>query len=162
MQNPVREENFWSKVDKSGDCWLWTGSKMKGYGHIGTGYRYEGTKTYLAHRISWNIHFGDIPEGMCVLHKCNNPSCVNPSHLYLGTQKDNANDREIGGRGHNRVGENNGCAKLNDSVVRLIKEWFIIGYSDSEISRKLKDGYWFDISRGAINNIRLNKSWTHI
>ena len=84
---------FWRKVDKKGPihpihgrCWVWTGSKVgKGYGQ---------------HRRSWKIHFGEIPDGLYVLHKCDNPLCVNPSHLFLGTPKDNVQDMLEKGRGN--------------------------------------------------------------
>ena len=79
---------FWEKVDKSGECWEWTGCKNEdGYGLVT--YRGELTST---HRISWRIHFGCIPEDKKVLHTCDNPACVNPKHLWLGTQLDNVRD----------------------------------------------------------------------
>lgn len=81
---------FHSKVDKHGDdkCWPWKASRnSSGYGWIRINYR-----LFLAHRISWEIHFGAIPEGKLILHKCNNRSCVNPQHLYIGDHVDNAGD----------------------------------------------------------------------
>lgn len=71
-------------------CWLWTaGINSKGYGHIGT---HKGRKIELAHRIAWNLYRGEIPVGVCVLHKCDTPLCVNPDHLYLGSLRDNMID----------------------------------------------------------------------
>ena len=89
------EERFWGKVEvpSYGECWEWTAGKIRGYGSI----FYNG-KTHKAHRISWKIHFGKIPKDMCVLHECDNPSCVNPSHLFLGTHKDNSDDKIQKGR----------------------------------------------------------------
>ena len=79
---------FWAKVCKTNGCWTWTASKNPhGYGQI----RLSGKLT-LAHRVSWTIHNGVIPEGLFVLHICDNPPCVRPDHLFLGTQKDNIRD----------------------------------------------------------------------
>ena len=89
------EIRFWEKIDKNGKCWEWLGWKVKGYGRI----KVNNIKT-LAHRVSWNLHYGDIPKGLYVLHKCDNPPCVNPKHLWLGTQLDNMRDRDKKGRGH--------------------------------------------------------------
>lgn len=92
------EERFWQKVDRSGGqfaCWQWTGSKRTfGYGH----FRAENKRRCDAHRFSWEIHRGAIPHGMCVCHSCDNPSCVNPAHLWLGTSQQNTADRHIKGR----------------------------------------------------------------
>lgn len=85
-------ERFWEKVDKIGKdkCWNWTGyHNSVGYGRMGDGNR----GLILAHRLSWEIHFGPIPIGKLVLHKCDNPKCINPNHLYIGTYSDNNMDR---------------------------------------------------------------------
>jgi hypothetical protein len=93
------EERFWAKVRKSEGCWEWVGSKIpKGYGNIGISYRPP--KSALAHRVSWEIHFGPIPGGMFVCHHCDNPGCVRPDHLFLGTNLDNIRDSESKGRFH--------------------------------------------------------------
>ena len=88
-------ERFWSKVVKIDDgCWLWTAALLlDGYGQIWLGQTME-----RAHRLSWIIHFGPIPEGLCVLHTCDNPPCVRPGHLFLGTQLDNVRDAIRKGR----------------------------------------------------------------
>lgn len=93
---------FWEKVDKSGNCWIWQGSVNKeGYG----GVQVKGM-TWSTHRYSWFIEYGEIPKGLCVLHKCDNPSCVRPDHLFLGTQKDNVIDCYNKGRGRwQRIGD---------------------------------------------------------
>lgn len=80
-------------------CLEWTGSKRSGYGRMIIGSRKDGTrKSVSAHRVSYEIEYGEIPAGMEVCHKCDNPSCVNPKHLFLGTRQDNINDRERKGR----------------------------------------------------------------
>lgn len=79
---------FWAKVRKGEGCWAWTGCRnRKGYGRIAT---WAGAQ--LAHRVSWTIHFAAIPSGMLVLHRCDNPACVRPDHLFLGTAQDNTDD----------------------------------------------------------------------
>jgi hypothetical protein len=85
---------FWAKVDKTTDCWLWTGGKHRqGYGQISIA-----RKMALAHRVSYELEVGPIPPGMSVLHKCDVPGCVRPDHLFTGTQKDNMADCARKGR----------------------------------------------------------------
>lgn len=79
---------FWSKVDKAGDCWVWTASLVTG----GYGCVTLRSKTFTTHRISYLIHNGPIPEGVCVLHKCDNRRCVNPDHFFTGSKGDNNTD----------------------------------------------------------------------
>lgn len=86
---------FWSKVDKSGVCWLWTASKRRrGYGR----FTVKRVISLAAHRVAYELTYGSIPEGLVICHKCDNPSCVNPTHLFAGTQQDNRDDCKQKGR----------------------------------------------------------------
>lgn len=120
---------FWLKVKKTDSCWLWTGGKTTfGYGVIGIGE--DGNyKNIGAHVASWIMHRGRVPKGMCVLHNCpggDNPACVNPEHLWVGTKKQNTQDMVKKGRGvwGNTFGERHAFAKLNEATVREIRRLY--------------------------------------
>lgn len=83
------EARFWARVEKTDTCWIWHGKKSGGFGY--GGFMFHG-KTYAAHRYSWTMHYGFVPADKNVLHKCDVPACVNPDHLYLGTQSSNMKD----------------------------------------------------------------------
>lgn len=93
------EARFWSKVDKSGECWLWLGGRNeKQYGILSV-FIDKKHHNKKAHRIVWELTYGNIPDGMLVCHKCDNPPCCNPTHLFLGTHKDNVRDMMSKNRG---------------------------------------------------------------
>jgi len=149
------KKRFFDKVEIPEDtskCWIWTGS-------IG-GCRYGGFlfngKVDLAHRVSWMIHNGKIPDGMCVCHHCDNTKCVNPEHLFVGTQIDNIKDMCQKNRQRSLSGESNPQAKMTDLIVKEIKELYKIGMKTCEISVLL------NINRSTIENIKYGRRWKHI
>jgi len=110
---------FWEKVSKTATCWLWTASKNKyGYGKFSVH-----SAPRLAHRVSWEIENGSIPDGFHALHKCDNTSCVNPEHLFLGTHSDNMKDMTAKGRraDSSRKGERCHLSKLTEQKVLAIR-----------------------------------------
>ena len=148
------EQRFWKKVDKTSTCWNWIGNKTRlGYGQIGLGGT-EG-KICLAHRISYELAHGVIPKGLCILHKCDNPACVNPEHLWAGTQQENIRDRCLKGRSEGSKGEKNGKAKLNRKLVKEIREL----YKTNEFSHTGLAEV-FNVSKATIYYIINNKHWT--
>jgi hypothetical protein len=150
-------QRFWPKVDKSGDCWVWTASKNdRGYGHFG-----RGGRTVSAHRVAWELARGPIPEGLWVLHKCDNPPCVNPAHLFLGTPGDNARDREAKGRGNQggggpRAGEVNGRAKVTGEIVMEMRRRYAEGENAAALGRL------FGITQSAAHQAVSGRSWKHL
>ena len=150
-------KNFWKKVDKKGEdeCWEWITCKKYGVFRIDK-------KLYLAHRISWILHYGEIPEhnsyhGICVCHKCDNPSCVNPNHLFLGTCKDNIKDCSKKGRLSDNSGEKHWNHKLTEQEILEIRQKYI-PYKYTQ--QQLADEY--GVSNQQISDIINNKKWKHI
>lgn len=98
---------FWKKVEKTDSCWNWQGClDSDGYGRFQ--FNYQRWKT---HRLSYHVHKGSIPLDMCVCHSCDNPKCVNPDHLWLGTTQDNTRDRTLKGRTANKINGNHAKIK---------------------------------------------------
>lgn len=158
------EVRFWKYVNKNGPihsalrsrCWLWTGSLTGGYPRL----RSNSTANGKGHRYSWVLHNGEIPSNLSVLHRCDNPICVNPDHLFLGTQADNIHDMEQKGRGYHKWGEDNGRAILTEDTVRYIRERYKpnsrkdgqgaisreLGIHQTTVSRVLSGMYWSHVS----------------
>jgi hypothetical protein len=119
QKRPLRER-FLEKVQKTDSCWNWIGCKdAHGYGVIGAGGHQA--RVLKAHRVAYEIFVGPIPEGLCVLHHCDNPVCLNPSHLFLGTQTDNIRDMRAKKRDRQLRGEHSGRAKLTWEQVQEIR-----------------------------------------
>lgn len=134
-------------VDPSSGCWIWTGAlNPKGYGKLNIN-----SKKLLAHRVSWLLFRGEIPTGMCICHKCDNPPCVNPGHLFLGTRADNSKDMVEKKR--SLQGERAPSSKLNAVEVAEI-------LSSSETLENLANRY--GVSFKTISAIRRRKIWKHI
>ena len=149
-----RSIRFESKVDKTSECWLWTGAKnARGYGRLGRGAPDVGVE--YAHRAAWELRNGPVPNGLFVCHRCDNPSCVNPDHLFLGTHDANMADmvhkcRQSRGRRH-------GKTKLTASdvgLIRLASE--TLDVSQATIAKA------FGVTQGAVNGIVTGRSWGHV
>lgn len=144
------EARFWKYVRKTSQCWLWVGKSRTSYGYGVLGNTGSGTGNKLAHVVSWKIHNGDVPPGLKVLHNCpggDNPACVNPNHLWLGTSKDNTLDMMRKGRG---------LAVIPDAEVRYIRSQFDLGRTSSSIAIDL------DIPRYTVLNVATRKSYTWV
>ena len=145
-------DRFWPKVDKRGpdECWPWKGADVgNGYGVMGSGGH---TGTILAHRVSWKIHFGEIPEGLCVCHKCDNRACCNPAHFFLGTYADNLKDMRDKGRGtHGEVHPN---SKMTQARVDFVRSEYAKGTISMDQLAKANG-----VSQTLISHIIHNKIW---
>lgn len=143
----------WTDVKGVEDCWDWLGSRHKKMWH--GQWRNGDGNIELAHRAAWRLMRGPIPTGLCVLHRCDNPSCLNPKHLFLGTRSDNTHDMWDKGRARPKSskGEKHGCAKLTDELVRDIRS---SKESGVELARRLS------ITQTTICDIRKRRTWKHI
>jgi hypothetical protein len=153
-EEPTSVERFWSKVRRGADdeCWPWIGSRTPfGYGKISTG---NGKPAAVASRVSWRLANGPIPAGLVVCHRCDNPPCVNPAHLFLGTHAENMADARSKGR-VNR-GERNGIAKLTEGDVREIRRRRLNG----ELARLIAPD--FGITHFNVYQIEKRRSWAHV
>ncbi len=154
-------QRFESKVspEPMSGCWLWTASLSNSGDHFGYGQIRVHDRPQLAHRVSWELHRGAVPAGLNVLHKCDNPGCVNPDHLFLGTHQDNVADRHAKGRtrqGHVplRSGEHHGCAKLTWAKVDEIRALYTAGgHSFNQLAQQ------FGVSKRSILFVVHRKHW---
>lgn len=145
--------HFWSRVKVAGDdeCWLWTGAvNSDGYGSI-----WEGSHNWKAHRLSYSLRVGD-PGHLCVLHECDNPPCVNPRHLFLGTKIDNWMDMDRKGRRWRPKGSLHPNALLTEEQVQLIRKRYAIGAMRPVLARD------YGVSWETIDGIVNRRSWNHI
>jgi HNH endonuclease len=149
------DSRFWRHVTLRPGCWLWRGACIwSGYGRLPWGTTIAGKrvrKNLLAHRVSWEINYGPVPPGLLVLHRCDTPACVRPSHLFLGTQAANMADKVAKGR-QNR-GDTHGRRKLNEKQVRAILR---AKGTEERIAQR------YGITQGHVNEIRNRKAWAHV
>lgn len=148
-----QENDFWKQVDirSENECWVWKGyvPKSQKYGRA----RFR-TKQWIAHRLSYFLANGEIPNGMSVCHSCDNPVCCNPKHLWLGTNLENSRDRALKGRNRNQFGEKNNMAKLNKTQVAQIRNFFKTGqYMQKELAKM------FGVGNMQISRIIRYKRW---
>ena len=144
-QNPM--DGFFSHVsiDRITHCWNWIGARDEtGYGFV---------RGERAHRHMWRNGVGDIPDGMWVLHRCDNRSCVNPAHLFLGTRQDNIDDMWMKGRANPRLGELGCNAKLTEAEALAIRD-------DPRLQEDIAREY--GIAQTTVSSIKLKKSWKHV
>lgn len=141
-------DRFWFNVKKTSGCWLWTGKKIGGYGKI----RNKGVE-YSAHRYSYEIHKGPIPIGLFVCHTCDNPSCVNPDHLWVGTNHENVLDSCRKGRRAAQHCEHNHHAKLTSKQVLLIRRLAKQGIRHKILAKR------FSVSQSHISNLARGVFW---
>ena len=143
------EARFWALVEKTDTCWVWKGKAVKS----GHGLFYAATETLLAHRVSWRLHRGRI-KGKRVLHRCDNPPCVRPDHLFSGSQRENVNDAIAKGRWTMPPsGEQHHSAKLTESDVRAIRA---TAGSHAVVARQ------FGVSKRLILLIRKGRIWRNV
>lgn len=151
---PSLEERFRSRVDVRGvdDCWEWSAGRVSaGYGAV---WDNSIGRHRHAHRLAWEIVNGPIPDGQWVLHRCDNPPCCNPSHLFLGTQADNDADRTAKGRGIHGV--SHPYAKLTPDSVREIRSRIAGGEIPSALAIE------FGVSSSTLYDMIHGKTWRHI
>lgn len=153
-------ENFWNKVNKTEGCWNWTGG-TNGRGAGGVEYGLlkvpKTRKNITAHRMSYILHNGQITSDQWVLHKCDNPLCVNPDHLFLGTPADNVADMDAKGRRkcNPRKGEQNGRAVLDEDKVKLLR--LLHGKFSLTVLSKI-----FGIGKSQVHRIATGQQWAAV
>lgn len=145
---------FWSKVNKTDGCWLWTAAlNAQGYGH----FQIVGRGVVRANRFSWEITNGPIPAGMYVCHRCDNPACVNPAHLFIGTQAENMADCAAKGRNGAPRGEAHRSAKLTPAqVVEIRARYAAGGVSYAKLCRE------YGVCERNILDIVRRRIWKHV
>ena len=153
----ITGQRFWSKVatGRPMDCWPWLATyRSGGYGAFKVSGRLES-----AHRVAWTLVNGPIPNGLLVLHRCDNPPCANPRHLFLGTHLDNARDKIAKGRARylGQPGEANYATRLtNEDVVEIRTRYAAGSTSQRKLARE------FAVSRRSIEDIVHRRRWKHL
>jgi len=144
-----QRERFWDKVERTDSCWLWTANSVAGgYGRV-SAYR----KQWLAHRAAWHTYVERIPEGAYVCHRCDTPACVRPSHLFVGTPKDNTDDMAAKGRRAVLGGEAHGRAKLSNDQAAEIRRRVLAGEKQQGLGEE------FGVTQSTVSLIKRGKTW---
>lgn len=152
--SPQDKARFWSKVDTTGVCWQWTAALNEhGYGIFSAGGR--SGRMHLAHRVAYELEHSPIPVGLQIRHACDNPPCVNPDHLSVGTHADNTLDRTS--RGRQAKGTDFPHARLTDGLVAEIRSRYEAG---GVTQRDLAAEY--GIAQSAICNVVNRRRWKHV
>lgn len=142
----IQIAHFWERVDKSGDCWLWTGTMFKsGYGLISIN-----DKSTYTHRLAYTISTGNDPGKYLILHSCDNPPCCNPAHLRKGTHAENMADMVSGHRGAKHI---DSSPKLTQELADNLREDYKLSQNKSKLSKK------YNISCTHVTDILNNKYW---
>ena len=138
---------FWSKADKSGECWIWTACRNhKGYGFFGVSGKNRG-----AHRVAYELAVGPIPPGLFVCHRCDVPACVNPGHLFLATNAENL--RDMTEKGRRKTGADHGRSKMTVAQVRQIRALYAAG------TKQVRLRAMFGMSKFGISAIVHGLTW---
>lgn len=155
MTTAARLDSHLDKSAGADGCWIWTASTIRGYGQIGIG----GTNN-LAHRIAYEIASGSpLPKGSCVLHRCDNPRCCNPKHLFLGDRNDNAKDMVSKGRQRNGIvpGERHGMSKMTEAnVIEMRRMYAAHEASQPDLAKR------FGVRQSTVWAILHRRTWHHI
>lgn len=149
------EERFWGRVERRGpdECWPWTlACDRQGYGRTVV----DGRDT-SAHRNAYRLHYGQDPGELCVCHKCDNPPCCNPAHLFLGDQQDNVNDKVAKGRSHHPTGAKNPTTILTEDQVREIRR--LRATTDLTIPQIAAR---YGVALSTVSHIIQRRNWPHI
>ena len=165
-KRPSAKVRFWQKVNKRGPihpklktrCWLWTGATLTSKGDYGI-FKVGNRRGYLAHRFSYALHYSLTLNSICVCHHCDNPNCVNPKHLFLGTHQDNNADMKKKGRRVNHHGEEYSSAKLTDDIVREMRRRYIPEHSIHGGRAMARE---FGVSSVAARWAICGRTWRHI
>lgn len=148
------KERFLKKVKKTDSCWIWIGAKYyNGYGAFYWGGGAKHRRNTGAHRASYLLFVDEIPIGLDVLHKCDNPSCVNPEHLFVGTHIDNMHDKHKKGRANIAIGERHGHAKATEEIVRGIR---------NDIRTNVEIAKQVGLAANTVSYIRAGRTWKHV